>query len=56
LKLNLYNSLLNCMIQQIQNLQIQVLAELPNLTNEEGLIAYRNDILGKSGELTKILK
>lgn len=44
------------MIQQIQNLQIQVLAELPNLTNEEALIAYRNDILGKAGELTTILK
>lgn len=44
------------MLNQIQSLQNTVLAELPNLTNEEGLIAYRNDILGKAGELTTILK
>jgi hypothetical protein len=44
------------MIQQIQNLQTQVLTELPHITNEEALIAYRNDILGKTGELTTILK
>ena len=44
------------MLNQIQSLQNTVLAELPNLTNEEALIIYRNDILGKAGELTTILK
>lgn len=44
------------MIHQIKNLQTQVLTELPHITNEETLIAYRNDILGKTGELTTILK
>ena len=44
------------MIQQIQTLQTQVLAHLPNITDESTLIDYRNAILGKSGELTTILK
>ncbi len=44
------------MIEQIQNLQSQVLTHLPTLTDEVTLIDYRNQILGKSGELTQILK
>lgn len=44
------------MLIQIQSLQSRVLANLSNLKDEETLIQYRNDILGKSGELTSILK
>jgi phenylalanyl-tRNA synthetase alpha chain len=44
------------MLAQIQSLQSRVLANLSNLQDEESLIQYRNDILGKSGELTTILK
>jgi phenylalanyl-tRNA synthetase alpha chain len=44
------------MIQQIQTLQSQVLAHLPTITDEVILIDYRNQILGKSWELTTILK
>ncbi|MBC7498119.1 phenylalanine--tRNA ligase subunit alpha [Candidatus Gracilibacteria bacterium] len=44
------------MIQQIQTLQVEVLAHLQTITNESALIEYRNQILGKSGELTTILK
>lgn len=44
------------MIAQIQTLQTQVLAHLPTLTDEAILIEYRNEILGKSGALTTILK
>jgi len=44
------------MLQQIQNLQIKVLSQLQKLVTEEELITYRNDILGKTGELTTILK
>ena len=44
------------MIEQIQSLQSEVLAHLPTLTDESTLIDYRNQILGKSGELTTILK
>lgn len=44
------------MIEQIQNLQNTVLAHLTTVVNETTLIDYRNAILGKSGELTTILK
>ena len=44
------------MIEQIQNLQNIVLAHLPSIVDEATLIDYRNAILGKSGELTSILK
>ena len=44
------------MINQIQSLQSQVLAHLPSIVDEATLIDYRNAILGKSGELTTILK
>ncbi len=44
------------MIEQIQSLQAEVLAHLPTLTDEVALIEYRNQILGKTGELTTILK
>lgn len=44
------------MLAQIQSLQSRVLDNLSNLKDEESLIQYRNDILGKSGELTSILK
>jgi phenylalanyl-tRNA synthetase alpha chain len=44
------------MLNQIQTLQNQVLDKLPSIASEESLIEYRNAILGKSGELTTILK
>ncbi|MBC7503451.1 phenylalanine--tRNA ligase subunit alpha [Candidatus Gracilibacteria bacterium] len=44
------------MIEKIQNLQSQVLTHLPSIIDEASLIDYRNSILGKSGELTTILK
>jgi hypothetical protein len=44
------------MINQIQKLQNTVLAHLPTITDESTLIEYRNAILGKTGELTTILK
>lgn len=44
------------MIEQIQTLQTTVLAHLPTVADEATLIDYRNAILGKSGELTTILK
>ncbi len=44
------------MLNQIKTLQLTVLSKLSHFKNEEDLIAYRNDILGKTGELTTILK
>lgn len=44
------------MIQKLQTLQNQVLEHLPSLKTEDELIEYRNNILGKTGELTVILK
>ncbi len=44
------------MIQLIQILQGDVIAHLQTIKNEDELINYRNQILGKSGELTTILK
>jgi phenylalanyl-tRNA synthetase alpha chain len=44
------------MLAQIISLQSRVLHHLPQITTEEELIEYRNSILGKSGELTLILR
>ncbi|MBP9779656.1 phenylalanine--tRNA ligase subunit alpha [Candidatus Gracilibacteria bacterium] len=44
------------MLTKLNSLQTTVLEHLPSLTTEEGLIDYRNAILGKTGELTTILK
>lgn len=44
------------MLNQLETLQSSVLSHLPTLTSEESLIDYRNEILGKNGELTTILK
>ncbi len=44
------------MIAQLNTLQTTVLDHLPSLTTEDALIEYRNTILGKTGELTTILK
>jgi phenylalanyl-tRNA synthetase alpha chain len=44
------------MLQLISILQSQVLTHLPTIVDEATLIDYRNAILGKSGELTSILK
>ncbi len=44
------------MIAQLNKLQESVLDHLPSLTTEDALIEYRNGILGKTGELTTILK
>ena len=44
------------MLNQVKILQLTVLSKLSHFKNEEDLIAYRNIILGKAGELTTILK
>jgi phenylalanyl-tRNA synthetase alpha chain len=44
------------MLSLLEKLQSSVLSHLPTLTSEETLIDYRNEILGKNGELTTILK
>lgn len=44
------------MLQKLQQLQTTVLEQLPSLQTEESLIEYKNSILGKTGELTIILK
>jgi phenylalanyl-tRNA synthetase alpha chain len=44
------------MIEQLNNLESRVLSTLVNITTEESLIEYKNTILGKSGELTVVLK
>lgn len=44
------------MLQKLQSLQSSALEYLPTLQTEEALIEYKNSILGKTGELTIILK
>lgn len=44
------------MIHSLQQLEKTILEHLPTITDEASLIDYRNQILGKSGELTVILK
>ncbi len=44
------------MLQKLQQLQSTALEHLPSLQTEEALIEYKNSILGKTGELTIILK
>lgn len=44
------------MLQKLQQLQSTVLEQLSSLQTEESLIEYKNSILGKTGELTIILK
>jgi hypothetical protein len=44
------------MLQKLQTLQSSALEQLPSLQTEEALIEYKNSILGKTGELTIILK
>ncbi len=44
------------MLIQLHELESRVFATLPNITTEESLIEYKNTILGKTGELTVILK
>ncbi len=44
------------MLNTLNTLQETVLEHLPSLTTEEELIEYRNSILGKTWELTTILK
>lgn len=44
------------MLSKLESLQSSVFSHLPTLTNEESLVEYRNEILGKNGELTTILK
>lgn len=44
------------MIDQLNNLESRVLSTLVNIKTEDALIEYKNTILGKSGELTVILK
>jgi hypothetical protein len=51
-----FHNTLNIMLQSIQQLHEEVLAHIQTLETEESLIEYRNDIVGKSGKLTIILK
>ena len=44
------------MIEQLNSLESRVFVTLVNIVTEESLIEYKNTILGKSGELTVILK
>lgn len=44
------------MLSQLQLIQEKALEYLPSLMSEEDLISYKNSILGKTGELTAILK
>jgi phenylalanyl-tRNA synthetase alpha chain len=44
------------MLNKLQQLQSTALEHLPSLQTEEALIEYKNSILGKTGELTIILK
>ncbi|GAB0174447.1 MAG: phenylalanine--tRNA ligase subunit alpha [Candidatus Altimarinota bacterium] len=44
------------MLTLLQDLESRVLHALPLIQNEESLIEYKNTIVGKDGELTKILK
>jgi hypothetical protein len=44
------------MLNQIKTLELTVLTKVTHINDEETLIQYRNDILGKAGELTTILK
>ncbi len=44
------------MLQKLQQLQSTVLEHLPSISTEDALVEYKNSILGKTGELTLILK
>jgi hypothetical protein len=44
------------MLSLLNDLESRVLHSLPLIKNEESLIEYKNTIIGKDGELTKILK
>jgi phenylalanyl-tRNA synthetase alpha chain len=44
------------MISTLQSLKDRVLAKLPTIDQDEILVAYKNSILGKNGELTEVLK
>ncbi len=44
------------MLNQLETIQSSILSYLPELKTENELIEYRNQILGKNGELTTILK
>lgn len=41
---------------KLQNLEIEAISGLQNITSETELIDYKNTILGKKGSLTEILK
>lgn len=44
------------MLNQLETIQSSILSYLPELKTENELTEYRNQILGKNGELTTILK
>jgi phenylalanyl-tRNA synthetase alpha chain len=44
------------MLQTLQLLQSKVATQLPQIFVQDELVAYRNSIFGKNGELTQILK
>lgn len=44
------------MLSLLQELETRVIHTLPSIETEEALTLYKNTILGKDGELTKILK
>lgn len=44
------------MLSLLNELESRVLHALPQITSEESLTEYKNTVIGKNGELTKILK
>ena len=44
------------MLSLLNDLESRVLHTLPLIQSEEALVDYKNTIVGKDGELTKILK
>lgn len=44
------------MLIELNTLEQRVIDTIPQITTEESLIEYRNTILGKTGELTLVLK
>jgi len=44
------------MIQELSLLEKNSLEHIQSITSEEALILYKNDLLGKTGQLTVILK
>ncbi len=44
------------MLATLISLKDKVLTHLPSVQDDDTLVAYKNSILGKNGELTEVLK